>query len=499
MQGAAGAVQRHGAGPTRRALWQWTARLGLAGGAATAAGAAAGCGAPALGWIKRLGREPVEVDVLVGSPSLVGALEPAVAAVNGSDGVYRLRLHRLPAPPMAGPADRGPRGAPAAQGMPSPADATQAWPAAAAEPQDTTSPDSPILAGARAAQAAGAAAIIAVDGSSDLAVMAMDGLVQALQPPAADGPAREWAAGIAPGALEGLRLRGTLHGLPLGVTVELLEYDPRLFEAAGLARPERRKRDGWMWRDFLDAARRLTGAGAGGDATGQLGLLSPGSLSSWVWQAGGDVVSQDGRRSPLAEARAVEAFIFYEQVHRAGVTGRAGDRGGRGYTYTPQGLRLGDAGGPRVAMNVGRVMPAGRPQWWPLRVAELPRLRSSATSVRVASALAILAGTTPPEPAYGATITLASAAQRHLVTPARVPTPAELRERSTGGAGLWEESEVQAYVASLRYGRSLPLVPDDGIRAIMADIVSRLLAGGEHTPPRAAREGAMAIERLLNS
>lgn len=95
----------------------------------------------------------------------------------------------------------------------------------------------------------------------------------------------------------GLAKRGDkLFALPADFTPMMLYYNKRLFDKAGVPYPK----DAWTWDDFLSACKKLTVKPEGGGRPSQYGFIfdnwMPGWIM-WIWQAGGDVLSPDGKRS----------------------------------------------------------------------------------------------------------------------------------------------------------------------------------------------------------
>lgn len=92
------------------------------------------------------------------------------------------------------------------------------------------------------------------------------------------------------------RRRGGLYAFPKDFNPIVVYCNVDLFEQAGVPLPEA----GWTWQDFLSTAIRLTR-----DVDGDGRLDTYGTLvrrvfylwQPWVWAAGGDVLSPDGRRA----------------------------------------------------------------------------------------------------------------------------------------------------------------------------------------------------------
>ncbi|MDQ3657205.1 MAG: sugar ABC transporter substrate-binding protein [Chloroflexota bacterium] len=100
---------------------------------------------------------------------------------------------------------------------------------------------------------------------------------------------------------------GQTYGLPWISQPVMLYYNPALLEAAGIAEPD----DTWDWEMFKEAAAATTDAAA--DVYGT-------SFNSWppthmfIWQAGGETVSEDLSSCPIDTPEAVAGAQFYVDV-----------------------------------------------------------------------------------------------------------------------------------------------------------------------------------------
>lgn len=107
------------------------------------------------------------------------------------------------------------------------------------------------------------------------------------------------------------RYKGTLYSLPRYTSVYTLFYNKDLFDAAGLAYPDKRAQ--WTWDDFLAAARKITRDLDGDGKPDEWGCVLDfwGSrLYPWIWQNGGDLLSPDGTRSALDTPQTIQALEF---------------------------------------------------------------------------------------------------------------------------------------------------------------------------------------------
>lgn len=93
----------------------------------------------------------------------------------------------------------------------------------------------------------------------------------------------------------GIARRGSaLYAFPKGFTPLMVFYNKRMFREAGLAYPSA----GWTWDDYLSTAKKLShDSGSDGSRYGAAFTNYYFYWIPWVWSAGGDVVSPDGKVS----------------------------------------------------------------------------------------------------------------------------------------------------------------------------------------------------------
>jgi multiple sugar transport system substrate-binding protein len=107
---------------------------------------------------------------------------------------------------------------------------------------------------------------------------------------------------------------GSQTGLPRGFANQVLYYNVDLFERAGLkAPPADWQSSAWTWDEFLGAARALTQTADDG-ASGVWGYgLWPGlrfTYGLFVWNAGGDILSPDGKSCVIDRPEAIAGLQF---------------------------------------------------------------------------------------------------------------------------------------------------------------------------------------------
>ena len=120
------------------------------------------------------------------------------------------------------------------------------------------------------------------------------------------GPAGD-LADYYPSVLQTAQYNDRTWGLPWISQPVILYYNPALFEAAGVAPPD----DTWTWDIFKDAAGKLTDPAAGVFGT---------SFDDWppiqmfIWQAGGEVISEDLASCPIDSPEAIAGAQFYADI-----------------------------------------------------------------------------------------------------------------------------------------------------------------------------------------
>ena len=139
--------------------------------------------------------------------------------------------------------------------------------------------------------------------------LAKDQLVAAAPEAAAADVTANWPAGVVSAA----SAKGTLYGIPNEIDVYALNYNKKLFEAAGIAEAPK------TWDEFLAAAEKLTDKSKGQQGFGLINSWAAGVLhpfASLLVSNGGDLVV-DGKPT-LDTPAAKETFELYEKLIKSG-------------------------------------------------------------------------------------------------------------------------------------------------------------------------------------
>lgn len=106
---------------------------------------------------------------------------------------------------------------------------------------------------------------------------------------------------------------GTVIGFPALVDNLALVYNKKLFDAAGVAYPD----DQWTWDDFRNAAKKITDPAK--KIYGTAWSVSGSEDTTWhlwplLWQRGGQILSEDGKKSAFGSAAGVDSLEFLRQM-----------------------------------------------------------------------------------------------------------------------------------------------------------------------------------------
>lgn len=103
--------------------------------------------------------------------------------------------------------------------------------------------------------------------------------------------------------------KGVQYGLPKDFDTVGLWYNKALFDAAGVAYPTA----SWTWADFQAAAKKLTDPAKGVYGVGA-NLEGQENYYDTIYQAGGSVISADGKKSGYADPATVAGLKFWTDL-----------------------------------------------------------------------------------------------------------------------------------------------------------------------------------------
>ncbi|WP_459865686.1 ABC transporter substrate-binding protein [Calditerricola yamamurae] len=115
-----------------------------------------------------------------------------------------------------------------------------------------------------------------------------------------------------PSIVHAFTYEGGLYGLPWIAQPVVLYYNKTLFQQAGVPFPD----DSWDWNKLKEAAKKLTRDTDGDGKPDVYGFTLNGwpPFAMFVWQAGGDLIGQDGKTAPIDSPEALQAAAFYQEL-----------------------------------------------------------------------------------------------------------------------------------------------------------------------------------------
>jgi multiple sugar transport system substrate-binding protein len=124
---------------------------------------------------------------------------------------------------------------------------------------------------------------------------------------------------FAPTLFEQGSYNGEIHYIPIGWNNIMINYNRDLFDAAGVAYPER----GWTWEQFRETAKALTVRDASGTVT-QFGYEVPNQnffVQPWFFSNGTGVLNADWTASNMLDPKVAETLQFlHDLIHVDGVS-----------------------------------------------------------------------------------------------------------------------------------------------------------------------------------
>jgi multiple sugar transport system substrate-binding protein len=115
-----------------------------------------------------------------------------------------------------------------------------------------------------------------------------------------------------PSVLQTAQYQNKTYGLPWIAQPVMLYYNPKLFADSGVEPPN----ENWTWDDFKAAAAKLTKDTNGDGKADQYGTAFNGwpPIQMFIWQAGGEVISEDKTTSPIDSPEALAGAQFYSDI-----------------------------------------------------------------------------------------------------------------------------------------------------------------------------------------
>ncbi|MFF3453628.1 ABC transporter substrate-binding protein [Streptomyces sp. NPDC002730] len=133
-----------------------------------------------------------------------------------------------------------------------------------------------------------------------------------------DGALKASVGKFLPAALDAMKQKGKIYGAPIYQTITTTVYNKKLLTAAGVATPP------GTWDEIKAAAPKLKKNGV---ALLDYSASNEASLNlnfyPLLWQAGGSVFAEDGKKAAFNSPEGVEALTFLADLYKAGSVPRS--------------------------------------------------------------------------------------------------------------------------------------------------------------------------------
>ncbi len=130
---------------------------------------------------------------------------------------------------------------------------------------------------------------------------------------------------------QAMKYNGKIYAAPLNEANLCLFYNKDLTDKAGIT-PPKTVAEAWTWEQFYEAAKKLTEKDANGKvkvygaspsmtAVTDVNEGSTFGLISWIWQGGGEILSEDGTKATgvFDSTQNIETLKFFQKFYTEGI------------------------------------------------------------------------------------------------------------------------------------------------------------------------------------
>ena len=241
---------------------------------------------------------------------------------------------------------------------------------------------------------------------------------------------------------------GAQFGLPRDLNVIALYYNKAMFDAASIAYPDA----SWDWDKLVEVSKQLTKDTNGDGTPDQWGVYTEttdmeNAWSSFVWQAGGDILSADGTKSALDTDQAAQGIQFLQDlIWKDKVSPDPAIFAETGDAFEQGKAAMEINGSWLVATHEAAGIQFG--------IAPLPKgPASQATSVNPTGAV-VYKGTKSPDAAWALLKYLASPVAQEKIMALKASVPVNKQILSTTYASAFDGAQV--FADALAYGHLKP-------------------------------------------
>jgi len=283
---------------------------------------------------------------------------------------------------------------------------------------------------------------------------------------------------------------GKLYGLPKDVDTNAVWFNKAMFDTAGLDYPAA----DWTWADFRETAKKLTDP-----AAGTWGVAAPldyqGGYYNSIFQAGGQVISDDGKTALIDSPEAQAGIKFWTDLQADG--------------SSPTLQQLSDTEGETM-FEQGKVAMYVSGAYWALKLYENKEISANVdvaplpTGVKQATVSSGITnvgyiGTKHPEETKKFLLFASGKEAAEIQAESGAVLPAYKGTEATWMAAMPEFTNLQVFIDALDYAVPLPV---DGNAAEWQGLQAKYLTAawnGEATVEEATAAYAKAIDEVLAS
>jgi multiple sugar transport system substrate-binding protein len=301
------------------------------------------------------------------------------------------------------------------------------------------------------------------------------------------------AAELDPNLRESMTWEGQIWSVPFGVNTVGLFYRPSLFEAAGVTELPQ------SWADLREVARTLTQLDA---EPPQYGLLLPLGKGEWtvfmwlsfLWSAGGEILSEDSGQPNVIHPGAIAALQFWRDLIEDGSVL---------LSQPERGYELNDFLESRVAMQLTGPWTLRQLRATGVDFAVMPIPADSRPAVAQGGENLFIFKTTPEEELASqvfAEYVISEAFQTEwAMETGYLPVNVRSRESNRYQTYISQNPEVAVFLNQLSYGRSRPVLPGyNRLSNSLGRAIESVLLGQD--PPETALKAAQnRLDLVLGS
>jgi multiple sugar transport system substrate-binding protein len=281
---------------------------------------------------------------------------------------------------------------------------------------------------------------------------------------------------------------GTIFGLPRDLNTVALYYNKDMFDAAGIPYPD----DTWTWDTLVDVGKQLTLDTDGDGTVDQWGLYTEttdmeNAWSSFVWQAGGDILNADGTATALDSPESAAGIQFLQDLiwkHKVAADPAI-------FAETGDAFEQGVAA---MEINGSWLVPTHEAAGINLGIAPLPKGAAGAASSVNATGAVISKTTDSPEAAWELVKYLSSPAAQEKIMALKASVPVNKEILATSYPTSFEGAQV--FADSLAYAHLKPSFA--GYEEFVSILQGELDENVFNAPNKTAADAIAAVNAQLN-